>query len=185
ADGEPGEPPAGLTVRAHRDRRAPHHRGHPGRGVGAPRGHRATAHPGARPSGASRGAVGAMTPDPVLDELNGLDRAGFAARLGSVAEGSPWVAEAAWTERPFADRAALAAAFGRAIEEAPCERQLALLRAHPELADRAAIAGRRGADSAREQASAGLGALSPEEHARLTGLAAAYRERFGFPFVMA
>jgi 2-oxo-4-hydroxy-4-carboxy-5-ureidoimidazoline decarboxylase len=102
-----------------------------------------------------------------------------------VAEGSPWVAEAAWAKRPFADRDALAAAFGRAIEEAPAERQLALIRAHPELADRAAIAGRLGADSAREQASAGLDALSAEEHARLIGLAAAYRERFGFPFVMA
>jgi len=126
-----------------------------------------------------------VTSDPVLEELNVLDRPAFAARLGAVAEGSPWVAEAAWRERPFADREALAAAFARAIAEASPERQLALIRAHPELADRAAIAGQRGADSAQEQASAGLDALSAEEHARLTRLAAVYRERFGFPFVIA
>jgi OHCU decarboxylase len=123
--------------------------------------------------------------DPLVDGLNALDRPAFAERLWAVAEGSPWVAEAAWEERPFAHREALAAAFARAIERAPLGRQLALIRAHPELADRAAIAGRRGRDSAREQASAGLDALTAEEHARLTALTATYRERFGFPFVMA
>jgi len=120
-----------------------------------------------------------------LQELNGLDAPAFTARLGHVAEGSPWVAEAAWDERPFADGDALAAAFRRAILDAPEERGLALIRAHPELAGRAAIAGDLTPDSTREQAGAGLDRLTPETHAELTRLTAAYRERFGFPFVIA
>ncbi len=112
------------------------------------------------------------------------DRAAFTARLGHVAEGSPWVAERAWELGPFADGEALAAAFARVVRDAPPADQLALIRAHPELAGRAARAGELTADSAGEQVSAGLDRLDPDDLARLTRLTAAYRTRFGFPFVM-
>jgi OHCU decarboxylase len=120
-----------------------------------------------------------------LGELNALDRGSFAARLGGVAEGSPWVAEGAWARRPFPDLDALADAFRRAIMEAPTERQVELIRAHPDLAGRAAVAGALTPASAAEQASAGLDRLDPATHAALTALTAAYRARFGFPFVVA
>jgi len=76
-----------------------------------------------------------------IDAVNALCEAEFAARFGDVAEHSPWVAQAAYQARPFADRAALAAAFAAAVRGAAPDAQLALLRAHPDLADRAAIAG--------------------------------------------
>lgn len=119
-----------------------------------------------------------------LEELNALDRATFVQRLGGVAEGSPWVAEAAWVRRPFADRDALARAFADAIREAPPQRQLALVRVHPDLAGRAAVARQLTADSAREQAGAGLDRLTPEQFATFGERNAAYRARFGFPFVI-
>jgi len=116
--------------------------------------------------------------------VTGRDRAAFLARLGHVAEGSPWVAERAWERGPFADDAAVAEAFAAVVREAAPYEQLALIRAHPDLAGRAALAGELTADSAREQASAGLDRLTPADLARLTRLNDAYRERFGFPFVI-
>jgi OHCU decarboxylase len=71
-----------------------------------------------------------------------------------------------------------------AVQAAPRERRLALIRAHPDLAGKAAIAGELTPESAREQAAAGLDRLTPEQYERITGLTAAYRERFGFPFVV-
>jgi 2-oxo-4-hydroxy-4-carboxy-5-ureidoimidazoline decarboxylase len=112
------------------------------------------------------------------------DRAAFLARLGRVAEGSPWVAERAWERGPFAGPAATADAFARVIREAPEEDQLALIRAHPDLAGRAALAGELTPESAGEQASAGLDRLTPDDLARFTRLNDAYRDRFGFPFVI-
>jgi 2-oxo-4-hydroxy-4-carboxy-5-ureidoimidazoline decarboxylase len=112
------------------------------------------------------------------------DRAAFLARLGHVAEDSPWVAERAWERGPFADDAATADAFGAVVREAAPGEQLALIRAHPDLAGRAALAGGLTPDSAREQASAGLDRLSPADLARFTRLNDAYRARFGFPFVI-
>ena len=116
--------------------------------------------------------------------LNALDRDAFVARFGPVFESSPWVAEAAWERRPFAGAADLHAAMVAAVDEAPLEKQLALIRAHPDLAGKAAIAGTLTAHSRDEQASAGLDRLTPEEHATFTRLNTAYRERFGFPFVI-
>ncbi len=72
----------------------------------------------------------------------------------------------------------------RSVEHAPREARIGLIRAHPDLAGRAAIAGELTPESMREQAAAGLDRLTPEQYARLTGLTAAYRERFGFPFVV-
>jgi 2-oxo-4-hydroxy-4-carboxy-5-ureidoimidazoline decarboxylase len=112
------------------------------------------------------------------------ERDAFVARYGGVFERSPWVAEAAWEQAPFASTEALHAAMVDAVRRAPHERQLALVRAHPDLAGRAAIAGELTADSAREQSSAGLDRLTPAEYAALTSATAAYAARHGFPFVI-
>ena len=119
-----------------------------------------------------------------LAELNGRDREGFVAALGHVFERSPWVAAAAWARRPFAGLEELHAAMVAAVAAAGEERQLALIRAHPDLAGRVALAGRLTAESAGEQAAAGLTALSADELARFQVYNAAYKERFGFPFVI-
>ena len=121
-----------------------------------------------------------------IDQVNALSAADFTARFGDVAEHSPWVAAAAARARPFADHAALVAAFVDAVRAAPPDAQLALLRAHPDLADRVAIAGGGvAAESKREQTGAGLDRLTPAEFARFGALNTRYRERFGFPFIFA
>ncbi|MGE0748909.1 MAG: 2-oxo-4-hydroxy-4-carboxy-5-ureidoimidazoline decarboxylase [Rhodospirillales bacterium] len=122
---------------------------------------------------------------PALADFNALDRAGFVAALGAVFEHSPWVADLAYAARPFADVAALHRAMVAAVEESGAGRQLALIRAHPDLAGKAARAGALGAHSTREQAGAGLDRLSEEEYARFHRLNDAYQARFGFPFIIA
>jgi OHCU decarboxylase len=119
-----------------------------------------------------------------LAELGGLDERRFVGALGSVFEHSPWVAEAAWRRRPFATLAELNAALELAMGEAPRERQLELIRAHPELAGREAQQRTLTPESSHEQASAGLGRLSAEELEALRRLNSAYRERFGFPLII-
>jgi OHCU decarboxylase len=119
-----------------------------------------------------------------VDELNGLDRACFTGALDGIWEGSPWVAETAWDARPFAGREALLGAMSAAVDEAPEAQQLALVRAHPELAGLGARAGTLSAESAHEQAGAGLDRLDGGLDARLAAVNAAYRERFGFPAVI-
>ncbi len=116
--------------------------------------------------------------------LNQLDAAGFAAALDGVFEGSPWIMQAAAAHRPFADRAALLAACAAVVAAAGRDRQLALIRAHPDLAGRAALEGTLTRESAGEQASAGLDRLDPAEFARFHALNQAYRERFAFPFII-
>ena len=113
-------------------------------------------------------------------EAGRLDRDAFVARFGAVFEESPWIAAAAWERRPFGRVEELHAAMVAAVAEAPREARLALIRAHPDLGTRARI----GEESTREQAAAGLDRLTPGEYERLTALTAAYRERFGFPFVV-
>jgi 2-oxo-4-hydroxy-4-carboxy-5-ureidoimidazoline decarboxylase len=120
-----------------------------------------------------------------LVESNAMDdRDTFVERYGPVFEHSPWVAEAAWEHGPFADREALAHGLEQAMYAAPRDRQLALIRAHPDLAGRAAVEGTLTASSQREQAAAGLDRLTPDEYETFTRTNAAYRERFGFPFVV-
>ena len=119
-----------------------------------------------------------------IREINRLDRAAFVEKLGFLFESSPWVAEAAWPARPFADGDALHQALCAAMYAAPIELHVALIRAHPDLAGKAAIAGELTPESTREQSSAGLNRLAPEEFARFTQLNQAYRERFEFPFVI-
>ncbi len=108
----------------------------------------------------------------------------FVERYGALFEHSPWVAERAWEKRPFGDRDDLIDKLSQAMFEAPRDRQLALIRAHPDLAGRAAIEGTLTADSRREQSSAGLDRLTPDEYEAITRTNTAYHERFGFPFVV-
>ena len=122
---------------------------------------------------------------PTLGELNALPPAEFVAALGGVFEHSPWVAQAALAARPFASVDALHAAMAGAVADAGADAQLALLRAHPELAGRAVVRAELTADSAQEQENAGLAHCSPLEYARLQDLNARYRARFGFPFIIA
>ncbi len=116
--------------------------------------------------------------------LNAADRAAFVAAIGFAFEHSPWIAEAAWERRPFASFDALHEALADVIARAPQERRVALIAAHPDLAGRLAREGRLTASSHREQRAAGLDRLEPEEIARFERANAAYRARFGFPFVI-
>lgn len=116
-----------------------------------------------------------------IDELNSLSRERFIAALGWVFEHSPWVAERAWQRRPFPDLDRVHTAMTGEVERATRAEQLALLRAHPDLGARARISNA----SAGEQAGAGLDRLTPEEFQRLQGRNAAYRKKFGFPFLYA
>jgi OHCU decarboxylase len=119
-----------------------------------------------------------------MDPINDLDRAAFVERFGPLFEHSPWVAETAWRDRPFDDREELYDALVAAMYAAPRERKLALIRAHPDLAGKAAIEGTLTESSLREQASAGLDRLTPDEYAAFTSTNSAYRERFDFPLVV-
>lgn len=120
-----------------------------------------------------------------LSAVNAMDRDTFVQALGPTFELAPWVAEAAWARRPFADVGALHAAMLDAVRQAPDAQQLAFLRGHPELAGREAQAGTMTAESVGEQSSAGLDALSRDEMADIQRLNHAYRERHGFPFIIA
>lgn len=120
-----------------------------------------------------------------LDILNSASPSQFIAALSSIYEHSPWVAEAIVTQRPFADVDALAHAMAQAVAHADEETQMQLIRAHPQLAGKAAIAGELTDSSTREQRGAGLDQCTPEQFAHLTRLNDAYQEKFGFPFILA
>ncbi|HXA36968.1 MAG TPA: allantoate amidohydrolase [Steroidobacteraceae bacterium] len=120
-----------------------------------------------------------------LRQLNELSARDFVAALASVYEHSPWVPERIAASRPFASVLALHRAMRGAVLEAGAELQLALIRAHPELAGRAAIRGDLTPASTSEQQGAGLSACTPHQYERLQSLNAAYKERFDFPFVLA
>jgi len=120
-----------------------------------------------------------------LSQLNSMDAAQFVQVLGGIYEHSPWVAEQAATQRPFASAEALATAMRNAVDTAGIEPQLNLVRAHPELAGKAAVRGELTAESTREQSGAGLNLCTPEEFARLQALNTQYNEKFGFPFILA
>jgi 2-oxo-4-hydroxy-4-carboxy-5-ureidoimidazoline decarboxylase len=123
-------------------------------------------------------------PPLTLARLNSMNQTGFTTALGFAFELSPWVVERAWDERPFASVEALHEAMMAVLDAATAADKLALIRAHPELASKAAIAKQLTAESNAEQASAGLDRLTPEEFARFHDLNAAYRDRFGFPFII-
>ena len=119
-----------------------------------------------------------------LKLLNSMNQTGFTTALGFAFELSPWVVERAWNARPFASIETLHRAMMDVLEAATTADKLALMRAHPELAGKAAIAKALTAESNAEQASAGLDRLTPDEFARFHQLNAAYQQRFGFPFVI-
>jgi OHCU decarboxylase len=118
-------------------------------------------------------------------EANSLDREAFVARYGSVFEHSTWVAERAWSRRPFRSAEELHAAMMAVVREAPREEQLALVRAHPELAGREATEGGLTADSSSEQGRLGFTRLSRDDFEKMAGLNRAYRGKFGFPCIVA
>ncbi|MEP6939413.1 MAG: allantoate amidohydrolase [Rudaea sp.] len=120
-----------------------------------------------------------------LAELNAMPADRFASALAAIFERSPWVAERAAARRPFASRLALLAAMRAVVDEASTAEQLDLVRAHPELAGRAAVRRELTADSTREQQGAGLDACTPEEYAQLQELNSRYNAKFGFPFILA
>jgi len=125
---------------------------------------------------------------PAAFRPSAMTYAQFMARLGGIYEHSPWVAEALWPEAPsgaYDEPCSLAGAMRAAVDAAPREKKLVLIRAHPELAGRAAVAGDMAEASKREQAGAGLDHCSPEEYAAFQALNAAYTEKFGFPFIVA
>jgi OHCU decarboxylase len=105
------------------------------------------------------------------------------ARFGGVYEHSPWVAEEAWRERPFRSLPELYGVMDRAVNAASDERKMELIRAHPDLAGKAAVAGALTPESEREQASAGLDRLSPEEFEAFTEKNRLYREKFSMPLI--
>ena len=120
----------------------------------------------------------------MLDQLNRLGHDEFVRIVGPVFEDSPWIAEAAWAKRPFPTVDHLHHALCEVVRNADEAKQVALIRAHPDLVGRAALAGTLTRESTNEQASAGLGNLTPEEIELFQKNNAAYKEKFGFPFVV-
>jgi 2-oxo-4-hydroxy-4-carboxy-5-ureidoimidazoline decarboxylase len=117
--------------------------------------------------------------------LSRLDESSFISVLGDIFEHSPWVAEGAWPFRPFASADALHKRMVEVVRNASRREQHDLVSAHPDLAGKAAIAGEITEASKREQAGSGLGNLTPDEFVRFQELNAAYKAKFGFPFIMA
>lgn len=132
-----------------------------------------------------RGGTGNSSGMTMIAELNALDRDAFTEALGGIFEHSPWIAAAAWDARPFGDVGALHAAMVAVVGAAPEEARLALVRAHPELAGETMRRRLLTAASTGEQAGAGLASLNAQDAARFDELNRLYRERFGFPFVIA
>jgi 2-oxo-4-hydroxy-4-carboxy-5-ureidoimidazoline decarboxylase len=116
-----------------------------------------------------------------IDELNALDRQPFVDAIGWVFEHSPWVAERVWGERPFTDVETLHSRMTAVVGNAARDEQFALVAAHPDLGTRARLSDA----SAGEQQGAGLDRLNAEQFERLQRLNAAYKARFGFPFLYA
>jgi OHCU decarboxylase len=174
-------PPMRIDILEHPDPEAPYGL----KGVGEP------PHISTPPAvlAALRAASGrALTRVPVRPEhivgLDGTEMPLTLADLAGVFEHSPWVMENAWRRGPFATVDELHAALVAAVRDAPRERQLELIRAHPELAGREAEAGTLTRESSHEQASAGLDRLTAHELEAWRGLNRSYRERFGFPLIV-
>lgn len=114
------------------------------------------------------------------------ERDAFVRRYGGIYENSPWVAEQSWEQaRNVEDPERLAEIFARCVDNADEDTRLALIRAHPDLADRAAIAGKLSDASSEEQQSAGIDQCTREEYELFQSLNSRYKIKFGFPFVMA
>jgi 2-oxo-4-hydroxy-4-carboxy-5-ureidoimidazoline decarboxylase len=119
-----------------------------------------------------------------LDAINAAGREDFVAALGEIFENAPWVAERAFAARPFPTVTALHDAMIAAVAEASPEARLAFIGGHPELGGKVARAGAMAPASRLEQGALGLDRLSDAEFARFEAMNAAYRDRFGFPFII-
>ena len=119
-----------------------------------------------------------------LAQLNAADRTAFAAALGGVFENAPWVAERAWSGRPFATVADLHRALMAAVTGAGEAEQMAFIRGHPELGGETARVGAMPPRSRQEQGSLGLDRLGEAEFKRFAQLNADYRDRFAMPFII-
>ena len=120
-----------------------------------------------------------------LDQLNAATLDEATALLGGLYEHSPWIPHAALEQRPFTRLAQLKYAMVRALAAGGIEPQLALIRAHPELAGKAMVAKNLTAESTNEQSKAGLTHCTSDEFEKIQKLNAAYNARFGFPFILA
>lgn len=120
-----------------------------------------------------------------LKELSAMDQTDFTAVLADIFEHSPWVAHRAWHHRPFATLDALHQAMVREVNQASVNEQVTLIRAHPELAGKQAREGTLTAASTQEQRGAGLDQCTAQELERFNTLNAHYRDKFGFPFIIA
>lgn len=118
------------------------------------------------------------------EQASGMECEEFVRRIGAIFEDSPWVAGRAWQRRPFSDFAELRDALMDEMYAASREEQVKLIKAHPDLAGKAAVAGALTPESTGEQASAGLDRLSQEEYEAFTRMNRDYRERFGLPMVV-
>jgi 2-oxo-4-hydroxy-4-carboxy-5-ureidoimidazoline decarboxylase len=119
-----------------------------------------------------------------LEELNACTESDFVAALANIFEYSPWVAEQAFAARPFAGVNALLAAMKAAVERAPEGLRLALIKSHPDLADKTRRAAGLTAESSAEQNSVGLDRLSDAEYEAFERVNNAYRAKFGFPYIV-
>ncbi|MFM9999120.1 MAG: 2-oxo-4-hydroxy-4-carboxy-5-ureidoimidazoline decarboxylase, partial [Burkholderiaceae bacterium] len=120
-----------------------------------------------------------------LDQINAAAADDFVALLAGTYEHSPWIAQRAAANRPFASLAQLKLALARVVREAGREAQLALIHAHPELAGKAMVSKTLSAESTDEQGKAGLSDCTPAEFARIQQLNTEYNAKFGFPFILA
>ncbi len=120
-----------------------------------------------------------------LSEVNAASQPEFTSLLDGTYEHSPWIAHAAWAQRPFASLAQLKLALVQVVRESSREAKLALVCAHPELAGKAMVANTLTAESSNEQGRAGLTACTPQEFEKIQTLNAGYNRKFGFPFILA
>ncbi len=120
-----------------------------------------------------------------LATLNTLPKPAFTQTLGAIFEHSPWVAEGAFVAAPFETVESLRTAMVQVVALASIDQQLTLIRAHPDLAGKAALAGELTAESTSEQKGAGLDTLKPDEFANFHRLNDAYKAKFDFPFILA
>ena len=119
-----------------------------------------------------------------LSELNACSRDDFVASLANIFEYSPWIAEQAAAARPFSGVKALLAAMKDAVDRAPADQRMALIKAHPDLANKTQRAAGLTAESTSEQNSLGLDRLSDAEYEAFERVNNAYRAKFGFPYIV-
>jgi 2-oxo-4-hydroxy-4-carboxy-5-ureidoimidazoline decarboxylase len=114
-----------------------------------------------------------------------ISSAEFVSRFGGVYEHSPWVAEQCYEKAGGAARDELAVMFASCVDNSDRDARLALIRAHPDLAGRAAVQGDLTVESSEEQSSAGIDQCTPEEYEQFVSFNDSYKTKFGFPFIMA